>query len=402
MPLPQRVLVFLFAVCASLGLAACGGDDDERGLDTNYPEAGEDVFESTTATVEIEYEAFSVSAVPRAQALERIELEGPTTVTRGDPQDADGDGRVDVATEITELELSGTASFGDLIVRLNPDKRSTGMVEQQEAGKDTPADSFFDVFVQVELPDPNGGTNVLAVNEEPLRMQAELSDLPPGEGDEYRAGEDGEPVPLVAVNDATLRLGKIVDALHIPNPEGGEGSPTDEPEETPEPEDSPEPEEDTPAPWGAPQVSAEQRPGCEHTQPGVQSDLLDLIFVFLLSGEPLSREPGSEAPEMVLQLVSGDGRVLVGPAAGALKEPLVGATVNVSATGPGVSGGPQSAVTDEAGAARVRIPINRFGDYQLTVGSVQAPSRTLYQFGASEGRNVTFTVEEECTIPEGF
>ncbi len=412
---PRMLLLSALAALCLLTIA-CGGDDDDGGggLATNYPDAGEDVFESTRATVKIEYAPESVSVMP-GQGLETIELEGPTTVTRSDPTDADGDGRAEVNTEIVAMELRGTASFGDFIVALNPDKESKGMVEQQEAGEDFPADSYFDVWVQVELPASSsflprsgpgsdlvqaGQNSVLAVTTEPLRMEAELSDLPPGEGDEYRVGGDGEPVPLVAVNDATLRLGQIVDALHIPNPEGGAtDEPTEEPTEEPEDTGTPAPTATT----GVPTVETTQELGCEHTQPGVQSDLLDLIFAFLVAVEELSdTDPG--AGEMVLQVVSADGRVLAGPAdsPGLLKEPLAGAKVTATAAGPGVLEADQSATTGDDGSARIRFPINQFGTYMVTVGSVQAADGTLYAFRPGSVHTADYTVQATCTTPDGF
>src|SRR3990172_8567201 len=97
------VFVFLLAAVAVAALASCG--DDGGGLDSDYPSAGEDRFELTRATVEIEYTLDGVSAVPVAGALERIELQGPTLITHSSPQDKDGDGRVEGATEIAEMEL---------------------------------------------------------------------------------------------------------------------------------------------------------------------------------------------------------------------------------------------------------------------------------------------------------
>jgi len=390
------VVVSAFAL--ALLAAACGGDDKEGGLATGYPSAGDDNFELTRATVEIEYTFDNVAALPAAGELERIELEGPTRVTRSDPQDKDGDGRAEVVTEIVEMELKGTASFGPLTVRVNPDKSSTGMVEQQEPGKDFPADSFFDVFVQVELPSSGGDNVVLALNEQPLRLEAELSDLPPGEGDEYRTA-GGDPVPLVAVNDATKRLGLIVDALHIPNPAPGPGT-TAEPTQEPTAEPTSQP---TPTATSAPGVSTaslSQEPGCEHTEPGVQSDLLDLIFAFLVSGEPLSQEMGPPLPRLVL--AGSPGGAAAHNAAPALKEPLVGVSIYATAQGPGILQAFRGDVTGADGSVRLRFPINKLGAYAITVGTVQAPDRTLYALDRDSELNVTFEVGETCTKPEGF
>ena len=393
----RYVLPCLLIVVAAAALASCGGDEDGGGLDSDYPAAGEDRFELTRATVEIEYTFDSVAALPVAGALERIELQGPTRISRSDPQDKDGDGRVEVATEIVEMELTGTASFGSLTVRLNPDESPTGMVEQQQPGKDFPADSFFDVFVQVELPSANGGSNVIGLNEEPLRMEAELTNLPPGEGDEYRTA-GGEAVPLVSVNDATLRLGRIVDALHIPNPAPGPGA-TETPEKTP----TEEPEE---TPTGEPsvyQALVDELVGCQHRGPG-DSVLQKLVYIFLVDSSQ-SRDHGADDP-LALVLVTEEGAAPQAEdnAAPAAKEPLAGATVTVTASGAGLLPGEESerAVTNTEGKARTEHSINKFGSYELTVVEVAAADGTRYQFAPDSKLTETFEVGQTCNSPEGW
>ena len=117
----RRLSFFGLAFLPLLVLAACGDDD---GLDTNYPPAGDDVFERTTATVEVELTLPDVSAVPVAGGpVEMIDIAGPMTVSRSDPFKGDG-GLVTVDTEIVSMELKGQGSFGELIVRPHPDKRS--------------------------------------------------------------------------------------------------------------------------------------------------------------------------------------------------------------------------------------------------------------------------------------
>ena len=403
MSVRHRVFAFLLAsllaVVGAVALASCGGDDD--GLDSDYPSAGEDRFELTRATVEIEYTLDGVSAVPVAGALERIELQGPTLITRSSPQDKDGDGRVEVATEIAEMELTGTATFGPLTVRLNPDESSTGMVEQQQPGEDFPADSFFDVFVQVELPSANGGNTVVAKNEEPLRMVAELTDLPPGEDDEYRTA-GGEPVPLVSVNDATLRLGRIVDALHIPNPAPGPGggSPEATPTETP----TEEPEETPTAQPSVEQVLVDELVGCEHRGPG-DSVIEKLMFLFLIAEALQGRHDDPDEPALLV-LLTDEGSL---PSLGHLPRlgeqvPLAGATVTVTASGAGLLPGEESerAVSNAEGEARTEFGINKFGSYELTVVEVAAADGTRYQFHPDSKLTETFEVGQTCDPPEGW
>ncbi len=63
-------LRFALVLLLALALAACGDGDDGGdgdggdGLDTDYPPAGEDRFENTRATVEIEVTLPGVAALP--------------------------------------------------------------------------------------------------------------------------------------------------------------------------------------------------------------------------------------------------------------------------------------------------------------------------------------------------
>jgi len=214
------LLGLAMALAVGLALGGCGGGGKKAG--TDYPAAGDDTFENTKATVHIEItpEGAAGPGGPLLQQLETVELEGPARIHRGDPQ-LDGDVYV-VPTEIMEMELTGTASFGDVTVRESAEKPSTGEVRQRKKGEDSPADSFFDIFFEVDIPD----LDMTLHNEEAMHMAAELHDLPPAEGDAYM-GEDERPLYTAA----GLQVGRIVDALHIPNPPppgGGTEEPTSE------------------------------------------------------------------------------------------------------------------------------------------------------------------------------
>lgn len=194
-------------------LAACGDGGSEPG--TSYPPAGEDRFDATSATIQIELSLAGASlGATTLQGLETVELRGPALIMRGDPQ-LGGDGRYFVETEIVSMELTGASSIGTIIVRQSPRNRSLGEVRQQQVGVDFPADSFFDVFVEIELVD----LGMTAENAfDPLRLGATLSALPPAEGDEYRT-RDTTPVGIQTVGEGR-QIGRIVDALHIPRPPG--------------------------------------------------------------------------------------------------------------------------------------------------------------------------------------
>ena len=200
--------------------------------------------------MEIEITLPGVSAVPVALgARETIELSGPMVVDRSDPGDVDGDGLADIQTEIISMELTGQGSMGPITVSLNSDTPSLGEVEQQERGQDTPANSFFDIYLTVLIEE----LGLTGFNEEPIRMEAELIEFPPGFLDQYE-GALALPTPLLSV-DSKEEFALILDALHVPNPApptpGATGAPTPTPAATAAPTPTPEPAED----GGPPDVS---------------------------------------------------------------------------------------------------------------------------------------------------
>lgn len=161
-----------------------------------------------------------------------VELTGPTTVIVdiGNVADTDGDGREQVQTEIVQMELTGTSTLlGPVTVRLrdpnkHPFQRSTGEIE--ETINNTPgvldippftatgtAESFFDVFFEVEVPDAPPGLMLLH-NDIPKHMETTITHKPPAEGETYESPEE---IPLIdeAENDTGVRIGET---FHIPNP----------------------------------------------------------------------------------------------------------------------------------------------------------------------------------------
>jgi len=230
---------------------------------------------------------------------------------------------------------------------------------------------------------------------------AELTDLPPGEDDEYRTA-GGEPVPLVSVNDATLRLGRIVDALHIPNPAPGPGggSPEATPTETP----TEEPEETPTARPSVEQVLVDELVGCEHRGPG-DSVIEKLMFLFLIEEALQGRHDDPDEPALLV-LLTDEGSL---PSLGHLPRlgeqvPLAGATVTVTASGAGLLPGEESerAVSNAEGEARTEFGINKFGSYELTVVEVAAADGTRYQFHPDSKLTETFEVGQTCDPPEGW
>jgi hypothetical protein len=177
-----------------------------------------DVFPNSHAQITL--------AVPGAPN-QVIGADGPTTVVvnigpNGEAGDTDGNGRNDVRTEIVELRLTGIGPQGPVEIGLNPNKRSFGQIEEQTNAKpgtlevppfgEGKADSFFDVFVEVKLPD---GT--LVHNESPIHLATVITHKPPAPGEGYQNPFDQAPIVLFTRDgrDSGVRL---LQEIHTPVP----------------------------------------------------------------------------------------------------------------------------------------------------------------------------------------
>jgi hypothetical protein len=175
-----------------------------------------DKFPNTTAQITLFYTATSQSEV--------ISLNGPTTVIvnippNGAASDTDGNGLDQVDTEMTDMDLSGISSLGPVVVKLDPNHRTLGGIE--ETVNTTPgvldlppftatgtANSFFDVFAQISI----GGQTLYP--SQPLHITSLIHHKPPAPGDSYF---NTFSVPLL---DATGNFSGIyiTQEIHTPNP----------------------------------------------------------------------------------------------------------------------------------------------------------------------------------------
>lgn len=157
------------------------------------PPAGEDKFPATKA----------ILGVNIGEQTMEIGCSGPTRIMRGDPM-----GNT-IQTEMLSLDL---ACSGGMMVHLNPGQRSMGQIQST-------GDSFFDVFVEIDVP----GMGTL-MNKQAVRVQARISHIPPI-GSVYFGVQ---PVPLV--DQSNQVVGVLVHVEHdtngTPKPEtSGEVSP---------------------------------------------------------------------------------------------------------------------------------------------------------------------------------
>ncbi|MCJ7692528.1 MAG: DUF6073 family protein [Sedimentisphaerales bacterium] len=141
---------------------------------------------------------------------EPVELFGTSTMhvffdglTEGTANDDDGDSRDEVQAELVQLSLSGESpTLGTVNVSLRPDYSSMGQIEEQKdytpGMLDLPpfsekglADSFFDVFFEIEV-----GGEMLYMDYH-MRLSSVITEKPPIPDDIY---EDVEGVELFDAN----------------------------------------------------------------------------------------------------------------------------------------------------------------------------------------------------------
>ncbi len=108
------------------------------------------------------------------------------------------DRRVEIDTEIISLDLRGVGCLGPVVFRQSPTRPSLGLVRQQSESALFPVDSFFDIFVEVEV----NGTTVH--NRDPLHVAAMAQSIPP-----YGDLHNGPPAPVLLYDP----MGAVVGSL---------------------------------------------------------------------------------------------------------------------------------------------------------------------------------------------
>ncbi|MBN1893087.1 T9SS type A sorting domain-containing protein [bacterium] len=134
------------------------------------------------------------------QATQAVFFEGPT---EGMAHDNDADGREEVVTELLEMNLHGThPDLGTIQVGIHPTLQSlgeisehanhtTGLLDLTPFAPGDPADSFFDIYFEMEV----GGTTLTTAG--PKRVSGKISEKPPKPGEKY---EDCTKLQLVDPN----------------------------------------------------------------------------------------------------------------------------------------------------------------------------------------------------------
>ncbi len=158
---------------------------------------------SDPSAIEIDVYRHSIAEMELTgpSGTETIFLSGPEKVVvyfeglqEGDAFDDDGDGLDEVRTVMQQLDLTGSSpSLGPVAVRVHPTIPSLGAIiehfDHTTGTLDVPpfgpeaslADSFFDVFFEVEV------AGLLLHTEDPKRLRTTITYKPPGPGDFYES-----------------------------------------------------------------------------------------------------------------------------------------------------------------------------------------------------------------------
>ena len=166
-----------------------------------YPGMGTDSFPSG-AHVTIDITGFGT---------DHVTLRGPTTINRSAPCLGCGPGgRTVIQTEMVQLDLQGVSPMlGPVFVQESPSLPSQGQVMQQAPGVDFPAESFFDIFFQIQTQ-----VGVLH-NNQPLRMQSVIYGIPPISSLYFPPFPS---TPIQLFNNLNQPVGFLRHAAHVPVP----------------------------------------------------------------------------------------------------------------------------------------------------------------------------------------
>jgi len=137
-----------------------------------FPAAGEDVMQT-----ELSHRVRLFGLGPNGGDLIcDADMIGPTTVDRSDPYIDPDTGLCCIDTEIVAMRLEGNDPIcGPVIITPCPDRPSTGQICAKSTDAAFPANSFFDVYMQIEIPN----LGIVLKNCAPVRMECMIDQIPP-------------------------------------------------------------------------------------------------------------------------------------------------------------------------------------------------------------------------------
>jgi hypothetical protein len=175
------------------------------------PTEGIDILTQTTGYVMIKEPGGMTTSYPIRESPNM------TRVIRESPVD-DPDGHRMLATEIIEMQLmagGGGGGGGAIMIRESPTRASNGRVDGPiSAATDYPANSFFDLYVEIDIPD----MGIYGLwNNDPIRLEAQDIVAMPPLGSSFKTPMSWQPIELLESGGAQTGYW-IVEVRHDPPP----------------------------------------------------------------------------------------------------------------------------------------------------------------------------------------
>jgi len=377
MSVVRYVSAVILIVIAAAALVSCGGD----GKKANLLAPGEYNL-AVSGTLEIEFQDESASAAPiGALQTHTADISGDVTLKMDD----------DGSFTLEQWGISGKVDVNGDTVTVT----ATDSPKEPSTGKTDSSGTTTDTYWKADTANRQtyvgyNDTTIGMSSEDPLTPNTKSFSQQTGDNTNVPFKDDAGKTFLI------LRGARL--NFNLPGGQTPQATATPTPQPTTQPTPTPAPGSQTP------QVRTEQEIKCQHTQPGVKSDLFDLILIYLKEAFPATPESGNynvpdSPPRVVMAVANGLAlSALPAPSVGANEEPLAGATVNVSVQGPGVLDDKVSGVTDASGQVSLRAGINKFGVYNMTIDSVVGADGTAYGFDQNSILSLTYEVGPVCEL----
>lgn len=211
-----------FRAACALAVAVCLGALAPAVQADMFPPAGQDIM-SCVMTIEITVDGALVGAPGTAIPVIGT-FNGPMVMQRGDPfPETSGGGQHAIETEIVSMNLTGQVAVvggpevfpGQLRLQAAHPSLGAAIDTNPDPGNDFPAESFFDIFIEVTAAGTPAG-DVTLVNFDPLIMYSLIDAIPPKL---WLTPYESDPAAQVTVHLVTGQpVGTVTRAVLNPEP----------------------------------------------------------------------------------------------------------------------------------------------------------------------------------------